>query len=99
MDSDAWRPFDPVDDDQGGAWARGRRWMRVLISVFVVSVKRQVEPEGGAATTVRVLSQQSLDEDDVDDDGEDCDSDGDFDFGESDYVWLERDDFSSYPSR
>jgi hypothetical protein len=30
--------------------------MRVLISVFVVSVKRQVEPEGGAATTGRVSS-------------------------------------------
>jgi hypothetical protein len=56
MDSDAWRPFDPVDDDQGGACARWRRWMRVLISVFLVSVKRQVVPGRGAATTGRVSS-------------------------------------------
>jgi hypothetical protein len=48
MDSDAWRPLDPVDDDQGGARAGWRRWMQVLISVFVVSVKLQVEPVRGA---------------------------------------------------
>jgi hypothetical protein len=91
MDSDTWRPFDPVDDDQGGAWARWRRWMRVLISVFVVSVKRQVEPERGAATTGRVSSSDAdYDDDgeDYDDDGEDYDSDGDS--GDSDYTWLAR---------
>ena len=64
--------------------------MRVLISVFVVSVKRQVEPERGAATTGRVSTSRSSDEDYVDDDGEDYDFDGDFDFGDSDYTWLER---------
>jgi hypothetical protein len=49
MDSDTWRPFDPVDDDRGGARAGWRRWVQVLISVFVVSVKRQAEPERGTA--------------------------------------------------
>jgi hypothetical protein len=48
MRSGAWRPLDPVDDDQGGARARWRRWMQVLISVFVVWVKLQVEPVRGA---------------------------------------------------
>jgi hypothetical protein len=72
--------------------------MRVLISVFVVSVKRQVEPERGAATTGRVSSSDA----DYDDDGEDYDDYGEdsiptaiFDSGDSDYAWLERDDFSS----
>jgi hypothetical protein len=86
-------PFDPVDDDQGGACARWRRWMRVLISVFVASVKRPVEPERG--NNRQGFVEQSSDEDYVDDDGQDYDSDGDFDSGDSDYTWPARDDFSS----
>lgn len=66
--------------------------MRVLISVFLVSVKRQVER--GAATTGRVSSSSRRTRT-IDDDGEDYDSDGDFDSGDSDYTWLEceRGDF------
>jgi hypothetical protein len=39
MLSGAWRPRDPVDDDQGGARAWWRRWSYFLISVFAVRVK------------------------------------------------------------
>ena len=38
--SGAWRPRDPVDDDQDGARACWRRWSYFLISVFEVRVKR-----------------------------------------------------------
>jgi len=62
--------------------------MRVLISVFMVSVKRQVEPERGAARQQPAgFVEQSSDEDYVDDDGEDYDSGGDLDSGDSDYTW------------
>jgi hypothetical protein len=40
MLSGAWRPRDPVDDDQGGARAWWRRWSYFLISVFAVRVKQ-----------------------------------------------------------
>jgi hypothetical protein len=48
-----------------------------------------------SAARRRGFVEQSSDEDYVDDDGEDQDSDGDLDSGDSDYTWLERDDFSS----
>jgi hypothetical protein len=38
--SGAWRPRDPVDDDQGGARVCWRRWIYFLISVFEVRGKR-----------------------------------------------------------
>ena len=79
-------PFDPVDDDQGGACARWRRWMRVLISVFVVSVKRQGGARARRGNNRQGFVEQSSDEDYVDDDGEDYDFDGDFDSGDSDYT-------------
>ena len=70
---------------------------------FDLSIRGFGQAPGGArgrrGNNWQGFVEQSLDEDDVDDDGEDCDSDGDFDSGESDYVWLERDDFSSSPSR
>ena len=40
MLSGAWRPRDPVDDDQGGARAWWHRWSYFLISVFAVRVKQ-----------------------------------------------------------
>ena len=64
--------------------------MRVLISVFVVSVKRQVGARARHGNNRQGFVEQSSDEDYVDDDGEDYDSDGDFVSGDSDDTWLER---------
>jgi hypothetical protein len=69
--------------------------MRVLISAFVVSVKRQGGARARRGNNRQGFVEQSSDGDYVDDDGEDYDSDGDFASADSDYTWLERDDFSS----